>query len=76
MTDELINAIIEIANHKRVIEHLEPNIFWHEEIKPYIVKRVLYSYFLLMEAENLHENTGGTIPKTFISDQGAVCSYT
>lgn len=74
MTDELINAILEIVNHKRIKDYLEPNICWHEDLRPNLVKRVLYSYFLLMEAKNLYTNAGGTIPETDLPDAGTIHS--
>lgn len=46
---ELIEGILQIANHSKIKEHLEPNVMWHQEIKEWMVKRVLYSYCLLIE---------------------------
>jgi len=47
--NELIEGIIQIANNKKVTEKLEPNLMWHQDVKEWMIKRVLYSYLLLEE---------------------------
>jgi hypothetical protein len=47
MTDEYIEAITKIANHNRIKEMMEPNVFRHEDVKDWQVKRILYAERLL-----------------------------
>ena len=47
--DTLIEGITQIANNKQVIEKLEPDVFSHQEIKEWMVKRVLYAFLLINE---------------------------
>ncbi len=47
MMDALIKGITQIANNKELIEKLEPNVFSHQEIKGWMVKRILMAYQLL-----------------------------
>ena len=50
MTEELLEAITKIANNEKLVNHLEPNLFWHQEIQSWMTKRILYAY-LLFEKE-------------------------
>ncbi len=53
MTDDYIEAIIKIGNHKRVIKECEPNIMEPLQLKEWMVIRTLYSLGLLLkELEN------------------------
>ena len=46
---ELIEAIIKIANSDKLIKELEPNLFSHQKIQEWMVKRVLRAYLLFDE---------------------------
>jgi len=55
MTEELIEAITKIANNEKLTNHLEPNLFWHQEIQNWMTKRILYAYLLFeKEYEKCH----------------------
>ena len=47
MIDDLIEAIVKIGNHKRIIKECEPNIMQPLELKSWMVKRTLYAWGLL-----------------------------
>jgi len=40
---DYIEAITEIANHDVVVQTIESNVVWHEDIKPNQTKRILYA---------------------------------
>ncbi len=48
INDAIISGVTQIANHERIVKELEPNVFTHETIKEHQVRRVLYSYLLLL----------------------------
>ena len=43
MTDEIIGALVEIGNHKRVKKICEPQVMEHLKLEKWMVKRVLIS---------------------------------
>ena len=45
--DELIESVVKIGNHERIIKECEPNIFCPQELKVWMVKRTLYAWGLL-----------------------------
>jgi len=59
MIKDIIEAITQIANHKRIMEHLEPNIFEHQDIKDWQTKRVLYAFALFNEEYNRGKTRNG-----------------
>ena len=61
MIDDYIAAIIKIANHSTIKQHLEPDLMWHENVKEWQVKRILYAEGLLLD--ELSKDTRGTIPE-------------
>ena len=52
MIEEYISAITKIANHDTIKKHLEPNLMWHDNVKEWQVKRILYAVGLFKETEN------------------------
>lgn len=56
--DKLIEAIIEIGNHKKVIDYCEPQSFYHQELDKYLVMRVLYAKELLRNEWELQQDIG------------------
>jgi len=46
---KLVEAITKIANDDSLIKELEPNLFNHQDIQEWMVKRVLRAYLLLDE---------------------------
>ena len=57
INDAIISGVTKIANHERIVKELEPNVFSHETIKEHQVKRILYSYFLLLNEWRNNDNT-------------------
>jgi len=55
MIDEIIKGVTKISNQKKVKNLLEPNVVSPSDIKPWMVRRVLYSYFLMMATLNEKE---------------------
>ena len=49
--DTLIDNVMKIANHSKVVDMLEPNIMWHQKVESWMVRRVLLSYCLLQQEE-------------------------
>ena len=47
MIEELIEALVKVGNHNRVIKECEPNIFCPQELKSWMVRRTLYALELL-----------------------------
>ena len=55
--DKKAGVNTQIANHERIVKELEPNVFSHETIKEHQVRRILYSYFLLLNEWRNNDNT-------------------
>ena len=66
--DELIESVVKIGNHERIIKECEPNIFCPQELKSWMVKRTLYAWGLL--EDELYKNTRESISETSISNEG------
>ena len=49
MIESYLDAIIKIANSKALVDKLEPNLMWHQDIQKWQVKRVMYAFLLLEE---------------------------
>jgi len=61
MTEDIINALVKIANHKRVKEEMEPNLMWHDNVRDWQVKRILRAQELLQNEWEVYQDTRGTI---------------
>jgi len=48
----LIENVTKIANHNKITKYLEPDLIHHSDIKEWMVKRVIYSYWLLIKAKS------------------------
>ena len=70
--DELIEALVEIGNHKRVKSKCEPQVMQSLELKRWMVKRTLYAWRLL--EDELYKNARKSISETPISSEGAIHS--
>lgn len=57
--EEFIEGICRIANHKAIIDKLEPNVMSHINVENWMVKRILYAERLL--EDELSRNTGRAI---------------
>ena len=55
MIEEIIKGVTKISNQKKIKNLLEPHVADHSDIKPWMVRRVLYSYFLMMATLNEKE---------------------
>ena len=72
MIDELVEAIVKIGNHKRIIKECEPNIFCPMELKGWMVKRTLYAWRIL--EDEIYKDTRGAISETPVSSEGSIHS--
>ncbi len=70
-SDDFINAIVTIGNHKRVIELCESNMVYHENIRPWMVKRILVA-LELMDEQRISEDIGGQLPEVVVSNTRAI----
>ena len=50
---ELIEAITKIANDDKLVKEIEPNLFNHQDIQEWMVKRVLRAYLLFDENRSI-----------------------
>ena len=61
MVDDLvIDALVEIGNHEKVVKVCEPDVFCPQELKGWMVRRTLYALGLFeqeMEKCNLTNKT-------------------
>jgi len=66
MTKVILESLVKIGNHKKVIDECEPNVCFHFQLEPWMVKRTLKAQELLQN--ELYQTTGKSIPETSIPD--------
>jgi len=58
MDQALIENITEIANSEALIKLVEPNLMWHEDVKPNQTKRVLVAFRVFLEECEKEDSEG------------------
>ncbi len=60
VSEIIVEALVKIGNHEKVMAACEPNIMQSLELKEWMVKRTLYSLLLFKETwDKMQENNRG-----------------